>query len=1051
MSTFARFQRTIVNGAGDIQAGAQITVRDRNAALSLANLYSDRAGATPITNPFNADSNGFAAFFCRGSAYQITATLGSFSITWDYEGIGTAGEADVGDILVGVAFQAEWVTAHLYNVNDLVTHNGSTFICILGHTSGSTTEPGVGVSYATNWAFIAKRGNDAPKWLFNTAVTNADPGTGQFKFDNATLASVTKLYISESGSEFNNPDYSAYIALWGTGTEIANRGYLLFRSVLNPSKYALFRVVGTTTASCVTDNGAWDTVTSITLVSSAGGAFLASEEVGITWTKNGEAGKGGAFRQTYDTTTTTNADPGNGILRMNNTDLSLVTQIAMDDLDFSGAITVRGVIAAYANSTSINKGYLSIQRRDAATTGAAVTYKVISIVQQTGYTQVNVAYVGGSTSMSNTIDVIVGFSPSGDAGNSDFRSTYDSSSTTMADPGSGKFRLSNASPASTGSIAISATSIDAAALNALLTSINGSTNVIKAYVTVAQQDNPGKFMVWGIVKVTDNTTWLQLDGYPVGAVTSFNNAIIHQFDIARSGDVGLPSPRLNWDGTTQAMADPGSGKFRFDNATPASVTNIAISATDADGQGILAYLKEIGLSTSVAKGYFAISQQNVPNKRMIFQVTGITDNTTWVQLTGTVVSAVAFDATIAAGGWSYPTPCVFATYRTGDRGSPQGLRWQYDSTTAMADPGSGKFRLNNATLASVTALAISYNNGETGNPASDAFIKTWDDSTTPVHGLLTLIDADNPNIFAQYNVTGTITDNTTWLQVTLAYVGGSGAFSTSSLRRVCFQFSRTGEVGAPVGLHFQFATSTSMADPGAGLLRLNNATLASVTAIAIDDQLADPGNPAVDPYITKWADSSSTVKGYLKIAKKNAEQNFAIYAIQGTPALVDNVGWTQLNVAHIASAGSFAANDDLSVQFTRNGDVGSPTFQIEIQLGDTVNDIVTGLNGIAIGPFDFTYTIQAVTALAKQSGSISIEMLKTSYANYDAGATHPVSPGDKISGSAPIALSSALKYQDTSLTGWSPNIAVGDIISPNVASVTGIKFINICFKCLKTS
>jgi hypothetical protein len=1046
MSTFARFQRTIVNGAGDIQAGAQITVRDRNAALSLANLYSDRSGATPMTNPFNADSNGFAAFFCRGSAYQITATLGSFSITWDYEGIGTAGEADVGDILVGVAFQAEWVTAHLYAANDIVTHNGSSFICILGHTSGSTTEPGVGASYATNWAFIAKRGNDAPKWTFNTAVTNADPGTGQFKFDNATLASVTKLYISESGSEFNNPDYSAFIAQWGLGSELGNKGYLVFRSILNPGKYAIFKISSLTTATSVTDNGAWDTVSAIALVSSAGGTFAASEEVGITYIKNGEAGKSG-FRQTYDSSSVlTNTDPGAGIYRMNNADFSLVTQIALDDLD-QGGISVRSLIAAYGNSTSINKGYLSFQRRDSA--GAAnVIFKVISIVQQTGYTQINVAYVSGSTAMTTTVEAIIQFSPSGDAGNSDFRSTYDSSSITMADPGSGKFRVSNASPASAGSIAISATSIDAAALNALLTSINGSTNIIKAYVTVAQQDNPGKFMVWGIVKVTDNTTWLQLDGYPVGAVTSFNTGIIHQFDIARSGDVGIATPRLNWDGTTQTMADPGAGKFRFDNATLGSILNIAVSKTDADGGAIGGTMLDMAGVTSVGKGYVAIQQQNAPNKRMIFRVTSAVDNTTWVQYTGVVLNALAFDATIAAGAWSIPTPCVFGFYLHGDRGSPQGLRWQYDSTITMADPGSGKFRLNNATLASVTALAISYNNGETGNPASDAFIKTWDDSTSPVRGLLTLIDADNPNIFAQYNVTGTITDNTTWLQVTLAYVGGSGAFSTSSLRRVCFQFSRTGEVGAPNGLHFQFATSTSMADPGVGLLRLNNATLASVTQIAVDDQLADAGNPAADAFITTWAASSSTIKGFIKIAKKNAEQNFALYSIA---SLVDNVGWTQLNVTHIVSNGSFSANDDVYLQFTRNGDTGSPTFQIEIQLGDTVNDISTGLNGISIGPFDFTYTIQAVTALAKQSGSISIEMLKTTFANYDAGATHPVSPGDKISGSAPIALSAALKYQDTTLTGWSPNIAVGDIISPNVASVSGIKFINICFKCLKTS
>ncbi|MGE3331986.1 MAG: hypothetical protein AB7J37_13730, partial [Candidatus Melainabacteria bacterium] len=60
------------------------------------------------------------------------------------------------------------------------------------------------------------------------------------------------------------------------------------------------------------------------------------------------------------------------------------------------------------------------------------------------------------------------------------------------------------------------------------------------------------------------------------------------------------------------------------------------------------------------------------------------------------------------------------------------------------------------------------------------------------------------------------------------------------------------EVEATVQLlafRWNFDDSTAMADPGAGDFRLNNATLASVTAIALSDISADAGGPNVEPYI----------------------------------------------------------------------------------------------------------------------------------------------------------------------------------------------------------
>jgi hypothetical protein len=95
----ARWQRTIVDDAGNILPGAQVTVRREVSGAPLAVLYSDRDGTTPLGNPFTADGDGFAAFHVVGGAYRITATAGAFASIWRYVGIGTASENDVADLL----------------------------------------------------------------------------------------------------------------------------------------------------------------------------------------------------------------------------------------------------------------------------------------------------------------------------------------------------------------------------------------------------------------------------------------------------------------------------------------------------------------------------------------------------------------------------------------------------------------------------------------------------------------------------------------------------------------------------------------------------------------------------------------------------------------------------------------------------------------------------------------------------------------------------------------------------------------------------------------
>ena len=123
------------------------------------------------------------------------------------------------------------------------------------------------------------------------------------------------------------------------------------------------------------------------------------------------------------------------------------------------------------------------------------------------------------------------------------------------------------------------------------------------------------------------------------------------------------------------------------------------------------------------------------------------------------------------------------------------VAWKYtfDSSTTMADPGTGDIRLDNATVASVTNLAFDAVSADTGNPDISDFIASIDDGTNDTHeGFITIRKSGTPATFAVFSVTGTITDNTGWLQVPVTHVASNGTLSGS----LYVSFTRSGGLGA---------------------------------------------------------------------------------------------------------------------------------------------------------------------------------------------------------------------------------------------------------------
>jgi hypothetical protein len=104
--------------------------------------------------------------------------------------------------------------------------------------------------------------------------------------------------------------------------------------------------------------------------------------------------------------------------------------------------------------------------------------------------------------------------------------------------------------------------------------------------------------------------------------------------------------------------------------------------------------------------------------------------------------------------------------------------------------------------------------------------------------------------------------------------------------------------------------------------------------------------------------------------------------------------------------------------------------------------ITAGVKGFIEIPF--ACTINQVTLLADQSGSIVVDIWKDTYANY------PPTDADSITASAVPTISTATKSQDATLTGWTTSVSAGDILGFNVDSVTTCTRVTVSLKVTRT-
>lgn len=104
--------------------------------------------------------------------------------------------------------------------------------------------------------------------------------------------------------------------------------------------------------------------------------------------------------------------------------------------------------------------------------------------------------------------------------------------------------------------------------------------------------------------------------------------------------------------------------------------------------------------------------------------------------------------------------------------------------------------------------------------------------------------------------------------------------------------------------------------------------------------------------------------------------------------------------------------------------------------------ITTGVKGDLTIPFNCTIT--EWTLLCDQSGSIVVDVWKDVYANY------PPTVADTITASAKPTVTTSVKNQSTTLTGWTATITAGDTLRFNVDSITTVQRVTLSLKVYRT-
>ena len=456
----------------------------------------------------------------------------------------------------------------------------------------------------TTVADFLPAGGDSAMFQYSTTTSDADPGAGFFRLNNATISSATEMYIDDL--EFNGTDVSAWVQSWDdvAGND-TNRGRIRISKANTLDTWMVFKVTG-----AITDASGYSKI-GLSYIDTAG-TFANNDKVFISFVASGEDGAIPGYFYKFDTGTS-DADPGAGEIAFNNGTYASVTEIYIDDADANG-VTVSSDILTWDDSTSTIRGFLMIYDINDRSTYARFKITGAS-TDASGYVKLAVAHLASNNTFSAADELSVHFTASGSKGdtgstgatgstgstgatgaagtNSQLSMTF-SNSTSDADPGAGKIAFNNGTLSSVSVLFVDDADDAGADISSFVQSWDDVSNTTaKGIVTITKE---GTASTYATFKVSGSVT--DASGYSKVAVThivssgSFSNLDgvgVHFSYSGNDGELnsveGDTTPQLggNLDVNGNSIVSASNGNIAITPNGSGKVVIDGISYPDSDG------------------------------------------------------------------------------------------------------------------------------------------------------------------------------------------------------------------------------------------------------------------------------------------------------------------------------------------------------------------------------------------------------------------------------------------------------------------------------------
>ena len=740
----------------------------------------------------------------------------------------------------------------------------------------------------------------ATKWTFDSSTSMGDPGTGDIRLNNATLASVTQIAVDATSAQTGNPDISDWVASWDDSTNDAVRGTIMIHEDGTPANFWVGNINGP-----IVDNTGWLQIP-VTHLDSAG-VFTAADNLVVSFSRSGDAGAGG-IDMLWDADTA-DSDSGAGKVWLNNGTLASVTVVYIDDVDSNG-VNINTLVDTFDDSTtSALRGTIKITQK-----GTPATYAIYhvtgAVTSASTYSKVAVAHVVSNGTFTDGDPIYLEFVRSGNQGIGGLSMTWETT-TTDTDQGAGKCFVDNATLSSATVFYMDDVDANGADVNAYVDTWDDSTNrPTRGTLIVRELASPANFVIFSVTgAVTSASTYSKIAVTHVATGGSMTDGNAMSVEFYKAGNAIHSGLDMLWDADT-ADSDSGAGKVWFNNGTLASVSIVYVDDVDANSTSINSYIDSLDDSTNRSiRG--TITVKNKSNEAVFAKY-----NVTGAVTSASTYSKIAVTHVVSAGSFSDGDYISFQFDRAGDAGVPSGLDMLWDSETSDTDSGAGKIYFNNGTLASVTVVYV--DDVDANATSINSYVDSWDDSTNlDLRGTITVKKKTDTAVFAKYNVTGVVTSASTYSKVAVTHVVSAGSFTDAD--PVTVDFVRSGDRGPNAGLDMSFETTTTDTDQGAGKLWLNNGTISSASIVYLDD--VDDNAVSINSFVDSFDDSTSTVKGHIQFEKQFDPAVFALFNVTGSVTSAST--YSKIASTYVTGAGSFGDGDKISVTFIRAGDKGS--------------------------------------------------------------------------------------------------------------------------------